>query len=142
MSFQVWRTGFFLSFPNEANVRAQWNVRSIECIERCQLRVDCSFVVAGGTGVDSLLTIHVLKQWAKWGILPFGESDRLSIVVSVENDRVGCPGNFLFAEDDRRYSRKGQQPCRDVALPQKFDQGACISIQIGRICRHVWNAQQ
>lgn len=71
---------------------AQYGVRRELAVAR-----KLQLVVAGGTGVDSLLTIHVLTQRAKWGILPFGESDRLSIVVSVEDDRVGCPGNFLIS---------------------------------------------
>ena len=140
--FEMRRAGFFLSFPDEPDVGAQRDMRGIQCVERDQLRVDSGLVIAGRPCEDALLARYILQHGSERRCLPFRGRDRLSIVVCVKDDGVGCARGGAFAEDDRRPAGCREEPCRAPALLEKADQGSCVSIQPGGICRYVGDREE
>lgn len=100
--FEVRRASFLLSFPNEPDIRSEREVRRAERVECSELGEDGGLVIAGAARVDALLTIDGAERGGEGSRdIPVGGDNRLTIVVSIEDDSVRSTWRIDATVDDR-----------------------------------------
>src|SRR5215469_10033757 len=108
--FQMWRARFFFPLPDEADIRTKRDLGGMQSVEGSQLRHDCGFIVRGRSRKDTIFPIDLAQDRREGRIaVPLGRSDRLPIVVSIENDRVPCVRGFDLSENYGIHPWKRQQ---------------------------------
>lgn len=141
--FKVRGAGFFLAFPDEANVGTEGNVRGSEGVEGGELGKDRGFVVAGRAGVDAGLTIDGVDFRREGRNLPVGGGDGLAVVVGVEDDGVLGAGSADFSKDDGGgfgTSRVGKDLNLGAALAELVEEEGGVAAEAvgGRQRRSAW----
>ena len=85
----MWRAGFFLALPDETNIRVKREFCTTQGVERSELCHDRGLIVGRRTREDPIFAIDPANYRSEWRIaFPLGWSDRLSIVMRVEDDCV------------------------------------------------------
>ncbi len=99
--FQMRRSGFFFAVPHKSDIRAQRNPAGSKRVEGRQLGEDGGFVVSRAARPDSRFTVETFHKRLEWrGNGPFRRSDRLAVIVSIEDDGAFRARHIDFSVND------------------------------------------
>ena len=146
------RAGLFLAFEEHFQIHAGRHLRRLHRIERRENRLNRTFVVAGGAGIDARLSINAAsagrdrnrcaaelhlfgaqnRRPGRRG--PFRCVDGLAVVVRVQHQSLRRAGLHQFAVDSWRDSRNGEElRVGEATRVEHADQMIGIAADIHRI---------
>jgi hypothetical protein len=114
----------------------------MECVQRGQLRDDCSFVVGRRSRVDPIFAIH-LPQCGLEGCVafPLGRRHRLPVIVGIKHNRALRVWRFDLPKHDRRCARCSQLPRLHAPLLQHGNKRIRIPLNVLRVTRNIGNCK-
>ena len=128
------RPRFLFTLPHEAKVCPQ----RIPAAFSASSAVSCAKIAAlsspADRGVIALLAVYFPHdRCERRTAIPFRWSDRLPVVVRIEDNRVLRTRYIDLPEDHCRRARQGEQPGIDTAFVELFEEHVRIALQVCRI---------